>query len=156
MRLQIKPQRHLCLPTSFAMALDIPVAALLDEVGHDGSEIVFPDLPEPSCRRGFHVQELIDVALRRRFAVTPVELFPVLAHTDTRHRTLRLDNWWRFESVLRNSRGVLDGTGCHCGHAVAYDHGHIFDPDGRDYDYSRGACEARNFFTRCAWRFDNI
>jgi hypothetical protein len=49
-----------------------------------------------------------------------------------------------------------DGTGARHGHTVAYDHGRIFDPKGSVYDYSRLACEAHQFYTRCAWRIDPI
>ena len=70
------------MPLAFAMALDMPVADLLAAIGHDGSEIAFPSLPEPLCRRCFHIQELVQVALARGFAATPVELFPVLQPTE--------------------------------------------------------------------------
>ena len=51
---------------------------------------------------------------------------------------------------------VIDGTGLRFGHMVAYDHGRIYDPKGHVYDYSRIACEAHQFYTRCAWRIDPI
>ena len=150
----------MCMPVAFAMALDMPVADLLAAIGHDGSEIVFPALPEPLCRRCFHVQELIQVALARGLAVTPVELFPVLQATEVGpHRTTVLypdNNWRRFGDTIQTSRGVIDGTGARYRHAVAYDHGRIFDPKGSVYDYSRLACEAHQFYTRCAWRIDPI
>jgi hypothetical protein len=151
--------RWMCLPTAFAMALDMPVATLLATIGHDGSEIIFPGLPEPLCRRCFHVQELLQVALSRGFAVTPVELFPVLRPTDTGpHMTVLYpdNNWRRFEETIRTSRGVIEGTGARFRHVVAYDHGRIFDPKGSLYDYSRLACEAHQFYSRCAWRIDPI
>ena len=65
MELQQRPEPWMCMPLAFAMALDMPVADLLAAIGHDGSEIVFPSLPEPLCRRCFHIQELIQVALSR-------------------------------------------------------------------------------------------
>jgi hypothetical protein len=148
------------MPLAFAMALDTPVAGLLAAIGHDGSEIVFPSLAEPLCRRGFHIQELIHPTLSRGFALTPVELFPVLQPTEIGpfHKTVLYpdSNWRRFEKTIRTSRGVIDGTGARCGHMVAYDHGRIFDPKGPVYDYSRLACEAHQFYTRCAWRIDPL
>jgi len=148
------------MPTAFAMALDMPVAELLAAIGHDGSEIVFPNLPEPLCRRCFHIQELIHVALARRIAVTPVELFPVLQPSEAApFRTTVLypdDNWRRFAETIRASRGVIDGTGARHGHMVAYDHGRIYDPRGPVYDYSRPACESHQFYTRCIWRIDPL
>ena len=148
------------MPLAFAMALGLPVAELLEAIGHDGSEIVFPSLPEPLCRRCFHIQELIQVALSRGLAVTPVELFPVLQPTEIGpfHKTVLYtdNNWRRFEAAIQTSRGVVDGTGARLGHTVAYDHGRIYDPRGPIYDYSRLACEAHQFYTRCAWRIDPI
>ena len=160
MELQQRPEPWMCMPLAFAMALDTPVADLLAAIGHDGSEIVFPSLAEPLCRRGFHIQELIHPALLRGFALTPVELFPVLQPTEAGpfHKTVLYpdSNWRRFEKTIRASRGVIDGAGSRCGHMVAYDHGRIFDPKGPVYDYSRLACEAHQFYTRCAWQIDPI
>jgi hypothetical protein len=145
------------MPLSFAMALDIPVADVIDAVGHDGSKILFPNLPEPACRQGFHIQELIHVALNQRCSVTPIELFPVLGSADLRQTTTILyptGNWNLFNSTIENSCGVIDGQGYRFGHMVAYDHGQIFDPKGFVYRYTRLAAEAYNFYTRCAWRID--
>jgi hypothetical protein len=160
MELQQRPEPWMCMPLAFAMALNMPVADLLAALGQDGSEIVFPSLPEPLCRRCFHIQELIQVALSRGLAVTPVELFPVLQPTEVGpfHKTVLYtdNNWRRFETAIQTSRGVIGGTGARLGHMVAYDHGRIFDPRGPVYDYSRLACEAHQFYTRCAWRIDPI
>jgi hypothetical protein len=98
--------------------------------------------------------------LSRRLAVTPVELFPTLQPTDAGpfHKTVLYpdNNWRRFEAAVQTSRGVIHGTGARLGHTVAYDHGRIYDPRGPVYDYSRLACEAHQFYTRCAWRIDPI
>lgn len=157
MRLQQRPEPWMCMPLAFAMALDIPVSEVLAEIGHDGGRILFPNLPEPACRQGFHVQEFIHVAVRRGLAVTPVELFPVLASADSRqtHTILYPDsNWKRFNDTIAGSRGVIDGTGARFGHMVAYERGRIYDPRGHEFDYTRLACEGRQFYTRCAWRLD--
>jgi hypothetical protein len=159
MRLQTKPERWMCLPASFAMALDIPLADVLHDVGHDGSQIVWPQLPEPMCRRGFHPQELIDVCLARGYAATRIELAPAMT-TVTGGPELHLfpdeRAWTRFIQAIQNSLGVIEGVGFRSGHAVAYDHGHIFDPDGVDYAYAREACEQRGLFTQHLWRIDKI
>lgn len=161
------------MATSFAMALDVAVDYLMTVIGHDGSAIQFVGLPEPGCRRGHHIQECIEVCLRRGFSVTPVELFPAIRPTPqplpppgtSGSLTIHCDhpvmfgdtwngNWSRFVHHLETSRGVITGQGRATGHAVAYDHGRIYDPDGREYDYSREACEARGFFTQYLWRLD--
>ena len=51
--LQRPPVRGTCLPTSFAMAMDRPVEIVAKCLGHDGSTVVWPDLPEPTCRAAF-------------------------------------------------------------------------------------------------------
>jgi hypothetical protein len=97
--------------------------------------------------------------LRRGLAVTPVELFPVLASADERQTQTILypdNNWMRFADAIATSRGVIDGAGRRFGHMVAYDHGRILDPKGHEYAYSRIACEAHQFYTRCAWRIAPI
>ena len=160
MELQHRSEPWMCMPLAFAIAVDMPVDDLLAAIGHDGSEIVFPSLPEPLCRRCFHVQELIQVALSRGFAVTPIELFPVLQPADDApiHTTVLYadNNWRRFEATIQASRGVIHGTGARFGHTVAYDHGHVYDPRGSVYEYSRLGCEAHHFYTQCAWRIDPI
>jgi hypothetical protein len=159
MRLQHKPEHWMCLPTSFAIALDMPVAAILAEIGHDGGKIVNHLLPEPLCRAGFHVQELIDVCLRRDLAVTPIELCPVLSPgRDVEPREVFADEaaWRRFACAITGGRGVIEGVSRRSFHAVAYDHGRIHDPDGGEYDYSPAACEAIGFVPICAWRIDPI
>ena len=143
------------------MVLDIPAADFFGIAGHDGSQIAFPTLPDPMARRGLHIQECINACLTLGYAATPVELFPVIRATPPSTEEIvvlfgddEAANWQRYEYTIQNSAGVLEGTGRRCHHAVAYDHGTIFDPDGDQYSYSRAACQSRHFIARCAWRVD--
>jgi hypothetical protein len=148
--LQIKPNRWSCSVTALAMTLQLPVDQIIDEIGHDGSQIIYPGLPEPLCRRGFHSQELIDVAWQHDFSVTPFELFPSIRPASGDYDTLIVeftDNWQRFISLIKSERGILEGAGFHCRHAVHFRRGEIFDPDGRQYTYTKKSCEERGFFT---------
>lgn len=166
MTLQLKPHKWMCLATSFAMALGIPVRRFCEIAGHDGSDVVFPDLPDPLCRRGFHIMEAIFVARRLSFAVTPVELFPMIGSTPMAGPTTEIvvpynhpgtgncqeDNWRYFQDLISMSTGVIEcTTRQNRRHAVAFQFDHIFDPDGRTFDYSREDCEARGLFTTCLW-----
>ena len=103
MRLLRKPERWMCLPASFAMALDVPLEDIFKEIGHDGSNVAWPHLPEPVCRRGFHPQELVHVCLNRGYAATLVELCPVLRTLpegpETRHP---LPGQWQLDSLHAN------------------------------------------------------
>ncbi len=159
MILQTKPNPWSCIGTAFAMVLDISVADFFGLVGHNGSQIAFPSLPDPIARRGLHIQECINTCLKLGYSVTPVELFPVIRATLLEENNIVVlfgddesANWQRFEHTIQNSIGVLEGSGYQCLHAVAYDHGTIFDPDGCEYIYSRTACESRGFVARRAWR----
>jgi len=166
--LQKKPNRWSCSVTAFAMALHLPVEQLIDEIGHDGSEKIFTHLPEPMCRRGFHAQELIQVAWTNGYACTPIEMYPmlkcepftghpprpglplehsVLFGSDTRA------NEDRFSTAVKATRSVIEGIGCRCHHAVYCQYGQIWDPDGDRYQYSRDACEERGFYGNRLWAF---
>lgn len=147
------------------MALDIPVRLFEQLAGHDGGEIVFPDLSEPLCRRGFHVSEAVLVALRLDYAATPIELFPVIAASDgpaTKvvhygHAATPEYNWVVGESLIHGRRGVIEArTRSGYWHAVAFDRGHIYDPDGRHFQYSREDCENRGLFISRIWQIEKL
>jgi hypothetical protein len=157
MQLQKKPNQWSCSIAAFAMACDVPIHDFMSMVGHDGSEVVFPELPEPMCRRGFHVQELIQVALAFNKTVTPFELIPAIQSTPypgctPRIITIESDSRRVMFNLLVNTfRGVLTGRGIRCHHAVAFDNGQVFDPDGAIYPFSFRECERRRFFAQCVW-----
>jgi hypothetical protein len=151
--LQRKPNRWSCAVTAFAMALGVPVEQLIREVGHDGSEIIFPDLPEPMRRRGFHSQELIEAAWKRGFACTPIQLMPVVQGPHDYVVQFGSGNWTRFTGFIDTTFGVLEGRGRRCNHAVHYRYGKVWDPDGHVYAYSREACESRGFYGNRLWVF---
>lgn len=157
MRLLKKPNPWGCSITSFAMALDVSVETLQSYIGHDGSEIVFPELPEPMCRRGFHQQELIFAALNLGWTVTPFELVPAIQSTPVAGFTPKVitldseDRRLMFAIMVRAFRGVLTGLGSRCHHAVAFDRGAVYDPDGATYSFSFPECERRRFIAQCVW-----
>lgn len=158
------------------MALDVPAESLLAEIGEGWQTIAFPGLPVPYCFRGVHVQELIQAALRRGLAVTPIELFPQVAapHVNPQTRTPYPDvtvfygqsedqNWSIFNDVVIKHRGVLTGTlaplgfqRMQRGHAVAFEKGVICDPDGEAYLYTVQTCADHNFYPNCAYRIDPL
>jgi len=137
------------------MALDIPVSVMLRRIGHDGGAVVDESSPEPLCRRGFHVQECVAVAISLGFSATPVELFPSIRCCNNQCFPVlfgtEAKNWERFQSLIDTHAGVITGRGKRCPHAVAFANGTIFDPDGHVYPYCRAFCEARGFYTQCLW-----
>lgn len=176
MRLQRSSQTGLCILTSFAMALDMPAAELLVNLGDRWKTLAFPDLPVPYCWRGIHIQELILIALERGYAVTPVELLPQTSPAQafnpvTRkpyqnvvvfHGATEEANWEIFHDVIRNRSGVITGRFAPSmirfqrHHAVAFERGTIFDPSTDAFLYSVKQCESRSFYVGTAWRFDRM
>lgn len=65
-----------CSVQAAAKVMCIPTQQLVDEIGHDGGAIKFPDLPKPMCYAGFHNQEIQDAALRLGWAMMTLELVP--------------------------------------------------------------------------------
>jgi hypothetical protein len=152
MVLQLKPNQWSCAITSLAMTLRRPVADLVEQIGHNGGEIIFPDLPEPLCRRGFHDQELIHLAWQHGYTSTAIELNPQIIPEEggEGHRVYfgddPRDNWARFTGTIRATMGILMGQSGRCQHAVHYRFGHIYDPDGCEYPYSVDACEDHGLY----------
>jgi hypothetical protein len=159
------------------MALDIPVEAFMALLGKGSEIIAFPGLPVPYCYRGYHIQEMILFALARGYAVTPVELVPLVLppaalHPNTRqpyeaatvfHGETEESNRDIFNKIILTCRGVLEGVLAPLpskllqrGHAVAFERGVIFDPSSDAFMYSVRECEARHFYANCAWRIDKM
>jgi hypothetical protein len=139
-----------CTVLSVATVLGEPADDLVAELGHDGEAFGTVE------RRGYHIQELIDLFLKRGFACTPIEVMPVSADAQGRHwRGHRLDDrdlQNRFRDTLVETRGVIEGDYLGRPHMVAYDHGRIHDPKG--FDYRVADMGTYNFTPFCAWRID--
>src|SRR2546423_390829 len=121
MKLIKQPNKWTCLPTSFAMVLDIPLDIIMTKIGHNG-----PD---------FHIQELIDVAMKFNFMVTPIESNPRigLSEDDCKHVYDFDMASHRLAKYLNEHKGVLTGVFSKKRHAVAYKDKTIYDPNGAEY-----------------------
>lgn len=125
MLLQQQPNNWSCLPTAFAIATNTSLEKFLIEVGHDGSEIWWPDSPEPYCRRAFHIQEMILACHNLGYIVTPFESYPVAGNYDKPLDLHPLDHNVQVQKIIENSIGVLIGvTRYGSPHAVAWDGKH--------------------------------
>lgn len=134
----VKGSKNQCVPTSLAMVLDLPVSKVLEELGHDGSDIV-SDEPEPNCFRSFHAQELIDVCQRYGQALVCLELHAIMMHGNTivDHSEFldkdRINNYLnKYDAIMF---GYLGNRGDNRGHCVAWNHHEkvIYDPRGYMY-----------------------
>lgn len=133
---QRSPNRWSCLPTSLAMCLDVPVAELIAKLGHDGSEILWPELPEPTRRQGFHVEELAYVC--REYSVVLACYVPCFGYNPLDTLDTSRDRVYDFEKEYQELLSLYNGvfTGCYrrsqSSHAVAWNaaEDRIYDPDG--------------------------
>jgi len=125
----LQPNRWTCLPCSFAAVLGLTLEELLRRVGHDGSAIWWPEFPEPWQRRGFHVQEMIDVAYDLGKAVIPIEACPtVCPQPGGPVKPVPMTDVLRVQRYLAQNVGVLTGQGVTGRHAVAWDGQQLLDP----------------------------
>ena len=76
MQLIRQPNKWSCSACAFAMALNLTLEEFINQIGHDGSEIWFPELFEPLCRKGFPFPECIQICLLNGLNVTPVDFKP--------------------------------------------------------------------------------
>lgn len=143
MRLLKSPNNYSCLPTAFAMALDLTLEEVYAAAGHDGSERYWPELPEPLCYRTFHVQELVAIAWKRGIAVTQFDFTPMLSPDGV--RAVELDPGINMPGMLNCWPGVLLGRGLQHRHAVAWDREYIYDPKGLEYRFDSRIFTAESF-----------
>lgn len=132
MILQRTPKPWTCLAASFASALEIPYDLLIQRIGHDGSEIMHPTFPDPYCRRAFHIQEMIDVALEDGWLVTPIDAIPTYAlHGRVTQGQFKMekDPGLRMLKYLSEGFGILTGENMRGRpHAVVWDRSQVHDP----------------------------
>ena len=134
---QIQPNLWSCLPTAFAMVMDYPVSVIIQSLGHDGSKIIplWEHLPSPRNRQGFHIQELIRLAVKAGWAVTPIEAEPT-SEVDGKLMPLGLYvpnlSEMFVERWMLGTTGVVTGQAIASGmrHAVAWNMDGILDPSG--------------------------
>ena len=152
--LTMPPDSHGCLIYSAAMVLEVDPKVLVAEIGKDGLDTWWSDLDPPRCYRSFHIQEIIDCFLERNFALTPIEIYPVLVpqgHPENMKRTNTDEEAQkRFEEHITNRSGIL--IGLHSsggGHACAWDGRRVYDPNGNIYGLD-------GFFVRECWIMTEI
>lgn len=130
-----------CLLYSFAMILDTEPDVLIEELGHDGMKVIWPELSKPYCYQGYHIQEMLDCCLSRGKVIFPVEGMPtslpppmsyihLLVHNVGPHMPLEAAVCSeRFKQITKDRQGVLIGeTEKRVAHAWAWDGERAHDP----------------------------
>lgn len=115
------------------MVIDVPMEIVCDMLGHDGSSILWPDLPEPLCRRGFHIEELQYVALSYESILVPY--LPAFEYSPNgQGKPVEINLTRLFNEQLGRCNGILFGhsRGQQNGHAIAWQakERRCYDPGG--------------------------
>jgi len=145
MKLQKSPIPNSCVPTAFAMVLNIPIEQIIKELGHKGDKIIWPNLPEPSNRCGFHIQELVDICIEHGYLVTHIEAIPTSVPykgTKDADEYIVYFNEARLLKHITNSKGVIFGPT----HAVAWSGDKIYDPKSKIYNLSECDFEITDYY----------
>ena len=124
MRLLTQNNRWSCVLYSVAMCINRDPSELITHLGHDGSEILYPDLQDPYCRRAFAIEEFATYLYNHSFCLMP---FVRGGNCNGKDIYFRCDPPLHMVGVLTYGR-----------HAVAWDGHEVFDPIGlvRKLDYS--------------------
>ena len=124
MKFQRQPNRWSCSVASAAMVMDVTAQDLISLIGHNGGEVVFPDLPEPTCRAGFAMQEIIEAALKMGWSMTPIEAMPTCTPNGKDIRDVFPRTEERIVSHFKRYSGLVEGERIDgkYWHNVAWDH----------------------------------
>ncbi len=139
-----------CLAVASAMALGLEYKELIKRIGHDGREIIFPELPEPGKRRAHHLQEIIDVAIDMGIAVTPIEALPYSTPDGIKVFGINF-KIKRFRNHLIGCRGIITGMKKTWRHAVYWDGEFAFESPSTYHSY-----ENLYMDIDCFYRFTQI
>ncbi len=139
-----------CLAIAAAMALELEYKELIERIGHDGQAIIFPDLPDPGRRQGFHIQEIIDVAIDLGVAVTPIEALPYSTPDGVKVYGVNF-KVERFQNHLKNARGVITGMKKTWRHAVFWEGFYAWESPNTYHSY-----ENLHMDIDCFYRFTQI
>lgn len=118
-----------------AMLLNLEVTSIFELLGHDGSKIVAPELPEPDCRIGFRLEEMQFIASKFNFYLSRcIQEWDFKAGNKLLYQSVPEDDW--LKNIMSKHIGLLCGVVKGKYHTVAWDTKLIFDPAGWKYEVS--------------------
>ena len=120
-----------CFLYAAAMVLDIEPQKLITLIGHDGTEIWWPDQVGSKKQRSIHPQELLDAAVVLKKTFICIEFIPRTGW-DKNSARLIFDKTMvpRFAAWIKDRYAILIVRGSGLGHAVAWDGKSVYDPKG--------------------------
>ncbi len=123
--------KHQCLIYATAMLLGITPEQVIETVGHDGSEIWWPQLESPWGQRGIHMQEILDVVEATGQTLVCYQLMPTSVPIDEGLQRRAVFELKRAKERFSLVLGVGPGILITARHACAWDGSKVYDPNGR-------------------------
>lgn len=126
-------RRPQCLIYSIAMVLDKDPEEVIEGLGTDGLDVIWPELPLPLCLRGVHIQEMVDYCLDNGHAVVEITGLPTIqphGHPECDELSVFEAPEGRLEQRLVGNKAILTSYT----HACAWDGSMVHDPAGGIYD----------------------
>jgi hypothetical protein len=114
------------------MATESTLEHYIEKLGHDGSELWWPDIPDPYGRRCFDVQECANVAFKLGYFVHEIRNSYAYGPPDREPRKIEVNPKF-LENMMFEGQGILlvtpkyNDQNSHC---VAWDRKEVFDPLG--------------------------
>lgn len=119
----LKQKGDTCIIYALAMVLDIDPEVIIEEIGHDGQEIWYPEQVGCQQKRGIHIQELQTVCATRGKLLAPVEVMPRLG-PEGRFIFTEEAGILRFLFLINERSGIMISEN----HAYAWDGQILHDP----------------------------
>lgn len=132
-----------CLLDAFSLVLNIPSGLIEKWIEHDGGDIIWEGLKEPLCRRGFHIQELIDFCYHNNYYVIPIEAMPSCKpmlgkNIKTFYLFKEEEAINRLFQYVKDAKGIFTGlTVNNKRHAIGWKDNKIIDPAGKIKEFGQ-------------------
>ena len=126
-----KNNGYICEINAAAMVLGHTPAGIAQLLGHDGREVLYPEIQGPERMRGVHGQEIVDIAILMNIALVQRECKPEADHCGN----LRLVYTRDIGDLIKPHERPAIVAGLNeqgHGHAIAYDpkYEYYLDPNG--------------------------
>ncbi len=123
----------LCTITSAAMLLGESVQTLMDEIGHSGTEVYWPEYTDNRRFRGHCLAEVQECFIRRRLMLAPLWINPAIApdyEAKPYHIYAPETAERRMTRYMLGFDAMVMGLVKHTRHAMAWHNNMYYDPRG--------------------------
>ena len=120
-----------CLLYCAAYHLGVSCEKLMEELKHDGTEILWHEYTDCRRMKGFPLPEIVDLFFMRGYLLAPIMLSPMIAPgTDAKpvHLWTPEHCGKRYYNMTSGKRAIITGLVGEIGHAIILDRDKYIDP----------------------------